>query len=254
MPPPRTAIGKRDLTGFTLAKVLSPHLSYQGKNAFTLAEVLITLGIIGVIAALTLPSLIANKEKKELHTALLKNYSVLQQALLKMSKDNGEAITPTTFDGMDFANNFKNYFNYIKYCNNQGCIGRETNPDDTSNKDYIKNYKIYNKSKNVSTTYLDDGQIVLYDGSFIMIEHYSGSNYLYITVDVNGYNKKPNAWGHDLFTFQLMNDGKLLPMGMEGTTLTNLNTYCSKNSNNNMNGISCTEKAINDKDYWKNLP
>lgn len=253
MPPPRTAFGKRDLKGFTLAEVFVPQSVGQQTNAFTLAEVLITLGIIGVIAAMTLPSLIANKEKKELHTALLKNYSVLQQALLQMSKDFGEQVTPYTHNHMDFADNFKNYLNFIKYCSNQGCIGRETNPDDNSNQNFIKNYKTYNKSKNVSTVYFDDGQIVLNDGSFIMIEH-PGYWPLYITIDVNGYNKKPNVWGHDLFTFQLMADGKLLPMGMEGTQLTNINTFCSKNSNDNLNGISCTEKAINDKDYWKNLP
>lgn len=55
------------------------------KNAFTLAEVLITLGIIGVVAALTMPSLIQNHRKQEVETKLAKVYSVMNQAI-NMSK------------------------------------------------------------------------------------------------------------------------------------------------------------------------
>src|SRR5574344_534598 len=59
------------------------------KSAFTLAEVLITLGIIGVVAALTLPSLIENHNKKVWVTALQKNYSVIEQGFQKMMADDG---------------------------------------------------------------------------------------------------------------------------------------------------------------------
>ena len=73
-------------------------------------------------------------------------------------------------------------------------------------------------------------------------------------LDVNGYLKRPNKWGHDLFTFQLMEDGRLLPMGANGTTYTDDNRYCSISSTNSQNGISCTDNALNEKDYFKNLP
>src|SRR5574344_1269594 len=59
------------------------------KVAFTLAEVLITLGIIGVVAALTLPSLIENHNKKVWVTALQKNYSIWEQGFQKMKADDG---------------------------------------------------------------------------------------------------------------------------------------------------------------------
>jgi prepilin-type N-terminal cleavage/methylation domain-containing protein len=49
---------------------------------FTLAEVLITLGIIGIVAALTMPSLMANYQKKAAATRLKQTYSMLNQALL----------------------------------------------------------------------------------------------------------------------------------------------------------------------------
>lgn len=74
-----------------------------------------------------------------------------------------------------------------------------------------------------------------------------------ISVDVNGIYKKPNRWGHDLFTFQIMNDVKLLPMGSDGTKF-DKNDYCSVTSSDTINGIGCTYKALTDKDYFKNLP
>ena len=52
------------------------------KKAFTLAEVLITLGIIGIVAAMTLPSLIANYQKKVTVNRLKQAYSMINQALL----------------------------------------------------------------------------------------------------------------------------------------------------------------------------
>ena len=51
------------------------------KKAFTIAEVLITLGIIGVVAALTLPMLISKYQLKVFETAFKKQYSVIQNAI-----------------------------------------------------------------------------------------------------------------------------------------------------------------------------
>ncbi|HNW25239.1 MAG TPA: type II secretion system protein [Candidatus Gastranaerophilaceae bacterium] len=59
------------------------------KIAFTLAEVLIVLGIIGMIADLTLPSLIANFQKEQYVIALKKAYTTFNQALAMMSNDMG---------------------------------------------------------------------------------------------------------------------------------------------------------------------
>ena len=59
-------------------------------TAFTLAEVLITLGIIGVVAALTLPSLIQNYHEKQRVTQLKKAYSVMQNAFLMAQEEYGD--------------------------------------------------------------------------------------------------------------------------------------------------------------------
>ena len=60
------------------------------KAAFTLAEVLITLGIIGVVAALTLPALIQNYHEKQRVTQLKKAYSVMQNAFLMAQEEYGD--------------------------------------------------------------------------------------------------------------------------------------------------------------------
>ena len=52
------------------------------RNGFTLAEILITLGIIGVVAAMTMPVLFNKTQNKELQTAFLKTYSELSQLAL----------------------------------------------------------------------------------------------------------------------------------------------------------------------------
>lgn len=65
----------------------------KGLKGFTLAEVLITLGIIGVAAALTMPALIANHKKQEVITKLKKIYSVMNQAINSSVAEYGDVET-----------------------------------------------------------------------------------------------------------------------------------------------------------------
>src|SRR5699024_10510594 len=62
--------------------------NYQA--AFTLAEVLVTLGLIGIVAAMTLPSLIGNYQKKQTAIRLKEAYSLLNQAIQQSELKNGE--------------------------------------------------------------------------------------------------------------------------------------------------------------------
>lgn len=70
-------------------------------TAFTLAEVLITLGIIGVIAALTIPALIQNYRNQVVESRLKKFYTVFNQAILRSVADNGETINWDWQSGKD---------------------------------------------------------------------------------------------------------------------------------------------------------
>lgn len=78
---------------------------------------------------------------------------------------------------------------------------------------------------------------------------------LLLTADINGPENGPNAWGHDLFTFEVL-DNRLVPSGAKGThyDLESYPSLCNETSTNNLNGIACTEKALSDPDYFKNLP
>lgn len=222
---------------------------YKGLKGFTLAEVLITLGIIGVVAAMTMPTLINNTKHKELESALKKAYSTAQQALLLMSEDEGE-VNPKYYGVRKFSDAYSKYFNKVLNCGYSSTLPKPC----TS----TSNYKNYNNTSNVNGAYLDDGQFVLADGMTFFIQNENGdhnmdrSNSLCITIDINGANKRPNKWGHDLFTFQLMNNGQLAPMGQEGTDF--YEKECSKTSNSSRNGIGCTYKALTDADYWNTLP
>lgn len=224
------------------------------KKAFTLSEVLITLAIIGIVASLTIPTLVNNYRKKQFETGLKKEYSVLLQALDMYKQDNETPLKKEDTDQShgEFKNKIKPYLKILVDCGDDQAGGYEAkcvqNGDYTQDKKYT--YKTY--SGNIAKENLfDDGQIILNDGSHMLFENPGGGSAVYVSIDVNGYKKLPNKWGEDVFTFQLMNDGKLLPMGAEGTSFRNTATYCSKTSSNVYNGIACANRAIYDSSFWK---
>ena len=75
--------------GWAISKQCFGTKSGAHKCAFTLAEVLITLGIIGVVAALTLPSLIQKYQDQVLENQLKKTYSTISQGVQKAMADDG---------------------------------------------------------------------------------------------------------------------------------------------------------------------
>ena len=77
---------------FTLAEGTThvAHWNNSRKIAFTLAEVLITLGIIGVVAALTIPTLMANHRRQVAETRLEKFYTTINQAVKMAEVDYGD--------------------------------------------------------------------------------------------------------------------------------------------------------------------
>ena len=70
----------------------------NSKNGFTLAEVLITLGIIGVVVAMTIPALMTKYQHKVRETEFKKAYSALQQALYSIDPDMISAWTSNAGD------------------------------------------------------------------------------------------------------------------------------------------------------------
>ena len=174
------------------------------KKAFTLSEVLITLGIIGVVAALTMPAVIANYQKRETVSRLQKVYSVLSQAVKQAELNEGEikywnfSLPPENF--------YKTYIRpYITV--SQEFINSDP-PFDISYK--CLNGRICNTYGSYSNKSVP--KIILNDGSMIIFD-FLGNNYEVILTDINGY-KKPNTWGKDMFAFSIQAEGGLRPYGL----------------------------------------
>lgn len=233
----------------------------MAKQAFTMAEVLITLGIIGVIAAMTLPTLINNARYKELETGLKRSYSIIGQALNMYQAETGERLKPGERNyWAEVKTVLMRYLKIARDCGQgnydiEACIPNMESASGNSS----KVYKNLTGTTTIALRNFDDGQFIMNDGSLVLIENASNSDpnqgAIFISVDVNGFLKNPNRLGQDLFMFQLDSKGTLLPMGADGTKYySETDEYCSVTSTNSMNGAGCTYNALTDKDYFKNLP
>ncbi len=91
------------------------HLVTSTKPAFTLAEVLITLGIIGVVASMTIPTLVTNISNRQFETGAKKTESTLIQALMMMKANDALVGLGTT---ENFVGELQNYLKISKVCDN----------------------------------------------------------------------------------------------------------------------------------------
>lgn len=110
------------------------------KKAFTLAEILITLGIIGVVAAMTIPTLMTKYAKQRTETQLVKFYSMMNQTLRMSVADNGDpdgwitAKKNYTYDEMvGFLYTY--IFPYMKHSGYEACTPKY--PDGTIVNDVV---------------------------------------------------------------------------------------------------------------------
>lgn len=177
------------------------------KRAFTMAEVLITLGILGVVIAMTLPGVIEGYQKAETINRLKKAYSVIAQAI-ELSEVHNESVKYWNFNqsNADFFNQYlKPHFatiNETKY----GKISAEIKYS-RPNGSIEDNFTPFNSNALVVSTV---------DGMTFYFSSYINANYKGIVVDLNGY-KKPNRFGRDLFMFSISPEYGLVPYGYKGT-------------------------------------
>ncbi len=170
------------------------------KNAFTLSEVLVTLAIIGVVAAMTVPNLMENYQRQSFVTQLRKIHSELSQAAESaLAEGNTQRLmeTPAVRKG---ASNFLNsYFKTTRTCSASTAMGDCFSDVYTTltGSDYF-----YSPS--------DSACAVLASGSSICIQKMSSG--ITATVDVNG-KQQPNTYGRDLFHLYIENDGTVTSVG-----------------------------------------
>ena len=226
-------VGKARFSDTLRAGFAFAHSAPFRKAAFTLAEVLITLGIIGVVAAMTLPALVNNYKEKELATQVKKTFSNIQNAALLAQKDLG-AVGDNTFlfdvtnTHAETAKNFAKYFNGAKVCENKSQKGCSQYYYKVK---YATAYKGYG---DINKTYTPDGaKIILNDGSVLTIQQKTScrrtntgckqdssgncikdengdtisvteihSDCATIFMDVNGL-KRPNQFGADIYEIQV---------------------------------------------------
>lgn len=183
------------------------------KRAFTLAEVLITLGIIGVVAALTMPSLMANYKKSVAKNQFKKTYSTLTNAFNQTVQDLGESVncshqSYTSEACKELWNEFVKNLNVVKYCETdayaQGCV-----PDYSS-----ENFPRTQGCGGFSAPQIKEQQpaAVLADGSIIFPYGWHKTLYPAIGFDINGF-KKPNVGGQDVFSLGISNKNGLPVLG-----------------------------------------
>lgn len=217
------------------------------KNAFTLAEVLITLGIIGVISALTLPAIIQNQKNKEIVTRLQKTYSILSQAVLFAQNEYGPSETWNIVDNnqnstREIFSYFEPHLKIIRKCGNKsGCWADTTKSLSGQTVRWSGNFlgvHFINFTLNDGTTISYDHCNANYD--FFGLPSDIHIPFITIVVDVNG-DKKPNILGRDTFGFAIYKN-KLIPFGI-GNNAQN----CDKSINSDTSGYGCTYKVLQEK-------
>ncbi|MBP3848077.1 type II secretion system protein [bacterium] len=139
------------------------------KSGFTLAEVLITLGIIGVVAAMTIPTLMMNYQKQVWESKLKKAFSVATNACERMLiEENVSRVNETELYG------------------------------DVSNDTLRKYFKLMQDGTEVSGR----GFSILLPDSAVLYINAVDNGFTFYT-DVNGLESRPNSAGRDLFEFRL---------------------------------------------------
>ena len=197
---------------FTLAEFFSPYYLSPRRIAFTLAEVLITLGIIGVVAALTLPGLIAKYQEKVWLNQFKVTYTTLSQAYTRAFMEYG---SPANWDlkENDKDSNEKIYQYLSKYLKGQDYGFGYTS-------DIPSNYVDLNGEALTAGWSGQQGKhkvFALANGAIISITSYSYYTELegerpliHLNVDINGV-KGPNQIGKDFF-FLYLSTKKGTPM------------------------------------------
>lgn len=214
-------------------------------NGFTLAEILITLTVIGIIAALTIPLLSANIAKMSYYEKFKKQYAMLSQAMNALVLENGDFVQANSAYGNSF-NAFLSQFKTVKICPASTMQGECFTPQFTK----------LDNSGTVAATAVNYNSMVFTNGASIAVNENGGSGCTgtsgtltsivcgEIILDTNGPGP-PNMIGRDIFYFKYTRD-RLVPYGSYGIFEFNAPTwwYCNTTQVDPNAGKGCATRLL----------
>lgn len=217
------------------------------KKGFTLAEVLITIGMIGVVAAITMPVLIASYREKEIVTRLKKAYSNITQAYALALVENG---APNYWSLGEEGNSegaktiqkyISPYYSVWKDCQTDGGCWPDNNIIYLNNSSSSINP---GTNASYSTFQIVDGTLFAFKvlsnacdtayGTGRALENICAE----VFIDING-ERHPNQFGYDVYKFYITKTG-LFPAGLENEQQFAFDTNCL----NKTSGLGCTAWVV----------
>lgn len=224
------------------------------KIAFTIAEILITLGIIGIVAAITIPAVQNNYINRQYTAKLEKAYTQFAQALIRLTNDYGcdglacTGLFPTVADNNVFGDALVQYFNVAKNCQsttNKGCMSSSVSTQTDGS---------------LTRSSMDAGpgpyRFVSADGVSFSFQSYPNAgancndmigNFKHhcadLFIDVNGL-QGPNNYGRDIFEFAIVNDNgpAIYPYG--GSKLAYWKSFNGCNPPSYLQGVYCGGRVM----------
>lgn len=197
------------------------------RKAFSTAELLVTLTIIGVIAILVLPGFVQDYHKKVYTARLKKNYETVITAINQACMDSNVSsfyMTSYYSDLPSFANK------YLKMAGDKKAASDEA---------FAEKYKSISSDTGNTFTISNNGMVVnLSDGSGLYMT--AGNRRLKVYIDVNG-KAEPNRGGRDMFTFYVNAETNSIVNNTDEST--SVSTKCLKTS---YEGAGCIYQLIND--------
>jgi len=241
-------VGARALAqGVKMGDVGISFRNSTGAKGFTLAEVLLTLAIIGVVAALTIPAVVTKVAKDQYVTGLKKAYNTLKSVEREAIQEHGPMENWTWSTGYDPIADFEKYFlphfDVLKNCKStteKGCFAEGLtylNGDTLGDFNGARYYRIVT-SDGMSWAYINTNT-----GGTNPLES-RGAFY----VDVNGL-KGPNRYGRDMFYFYVFPSnlgikpqGSYEPDGTTPISTSDVDSHCNTSSY----GGYCAAKVLSE--------
>lgn len=217
-------------------------------SAFTLAEVLITLAVIGIVAALTIPALVQKYQDRAAVSHLRKVYSVLTQAWELATLEYGPVSEWNLWEGTQqedmIIERMSKYIKFNKICklaDKKVCF-----PNITYLSSVGTPYNNWTEHQNRAMAELPDGTLLMVN----VLNDGSDPHYLQFYIDLNG-KRKPNKLGDDFFYFYVFPDNKLRPGGWDSDRTIVHNDF--ENACLNAYGYTCANWVIEkgNRDYLR---